>query len=84
MPYYLFKNNETGEEYTELMGISACDTFLEENPHIEKLYNGGPLLHTGSNINGRKPDDGFRDVLREIKAKHSQGYRLGKSNINTF
>jgi hypothetical protein len=37
MPTYTFRNNNTGEEWTELMGISASETFLEENPHIEKV-----------------------------------------------
>jgi len=84
MPYYLFKNTETDEEYTQLMGISECDRFLEENPHIKKLYNGGPPLHSGVGLGGGlKIDDGFNSVLKEIKKKHSGGYKLGVSTINT-
>jgi hypothetical protein len=44
-----------------------------------------PLLDpTGMSIKGvkNKPDNGFRDLLKDMKKKHSQG--LSKSAINTF
>ena len=34
MPYYNFKNNETGEEFEEFFTISGKEEFLKENPHI--------------------------------------------------
>lgn len=82
MPTYRFKNNQTGDEWEEFMGISEADKFLEENPHIERLVNGAPML-VGSAMGGKtKPDNGFRDLLKDIKKKHSQG--ISKSTVNTF
>lgn len=82
MPTYKFRNNQTGEVWEDFMGISAADKYLEENPHIERLVNGAPLL-VGSAMGGKtKPDDGFRDLLKDMKKKHSGG--LSRSTINTF
>ena len=79
MPTYRFLNNETGEEYEEFMSISALDTYLEENPNITQLVNGAPSLHSGRGMG--KPDDGFRDVLRQIKKNANKG--ITRSTINT-
>jgi hypothetical protein len=65
MPYYLFKNHTTGEEWEELMGISACDTYLEENPNIERMVNGAPML-VGGHGDRVKPDAGMNDLLGRI------------------
>ena len=82
MPFYKFLNKETQEEWTELMSISERTKFLEDNPNIEQLVNGFPLLSDPMRIGGTsvsKPSDAFRDVLREVKKRHP----LGKG-INTF
>ena len=83
MPTYLFRNKDTGEEWEEFMGISAADEFLKENPNIERLINGVPGIASGAMHGARsKPDEGFRDILREMKKKSSGGFT--KSTINTF
>lgn len=76
MPTYKFKDTKTKKTWTEFMGISEAETFLSENPHVERLVHGSPaVIRFGGN---QKPDSGFRDVLKEVKKKHR------KSNINTF
>jgi hypothetical protein len=80
MPTYKFLNNSTGEEFEDFMSISALDQFLEENPNIVQLINGAPLVHSGRGLG--KPDSGFRDLLKDMKKKHSQG--ISRSSINTF
>lgn len=83
MPFYMFKDKNTGEEWEEFMGISAADKYLEENPHIERMVNGVPGIASGvMNGNRSKPDEGFRDILREMKKKTSKG--ITQSTINTF
>ena len=80
MPTYRFLNNETGEEYEEFMKISELDEFLASNPHITQLVNGAPMIASGRGMS--KPDNGFRDLLKDMKKKHSSG--LTRSTINTF
>lgn len=80
MPTYRFINNETGEEFEDFMSISALDVYLNENPHLTQLVNGAPLIASGRGMG--KPDQGFRDLLKDMKKKHSQG--ITRSTINTF
>ena len=82
MPTYLFMNVNTGETFEEFMSITAREEYLVNNPNIIQLVNGAPALGDSVRLGLRKPDDGFRDVLREIKNKHSGG--LSTSTINTF
>lgn len=79
MPTYNFSNTQTDREFSEFMSISELKEYLEENPHIKQII-GSPAIISGRGM--QKPDDGFRDVLREIKKKHSQG--ISQSTINTF
>ncbi len=79
MPSYNFKNIVTGEEFSIHLKMSERESFLAENPDLKQV------LAITPSISGRgrgRPDDGFRDVLKEIKKKHSGGFT--KSNINTF
>jgi hypothetical protein len=80
MPTYKFLNTVTNKEHTDFMSISALEGYLRDNPHVVQLVHGSPAIVSGR---GRgKPDDSFRDVLKEIKKKNSKG--LSKSTINTF
>lgn len=80
MPTYNFLNNDTGEEYEEFMSISALDQYLKDNPNVTQLVSGAPLIHSGRGLG--KPDQGFRDLLKDMKRKHSQG--ITRSTINTY
>ncbi len=73
-------NNETGEEYEEFMFIKELDSYVESHPNVTQLVNGAPMISSGRGMG--KPDEGFRDLLREMKKKNSGGYT--KSTINTF
>lgn len=79
MPTYKFLNNETGEEFEDFMTISALDDYLKNNPHLTQLVNGAPMIHSGRGM--KKPDQGFTDLLKDMKKKHSGG--ITKSTINT-
>ena len=83
MPTYLFRDRNTDEQWEEFMGISAADKYLEANPHIERMVRGFPMMASSAmGASKTKPDEGFRDVLREIKKKSQQG--ISRSTINTF
>lgn len=80
MPTYRFLNNDTNEEFEDFMSISALEVFLAENPNITQLVNGAPMISSGRGMG--KPEQGFRDLLKDIKKKHSKG--ITRSTINTF
>jgi hypothetical protein len=74
MPSYNFRNNETGEEFTENMKWSEVDDFCKEKNCIQ-IPSGS---HIGFNSVTFKPADSFRDILKTIKKKHHN------STINTW
>ena len=82
MPTYLFLNKDTNEEYEEFMSISAREIYLAEHPNVTQLVNGAPAIGDSIRLGLKKPDDGFRDILRNVKKKHSQGFST--ANVNTF
>lgn len=79
MPTYNLLNNDTGEEFTEFMSISELDDFLVNNKHLTLMVS-APAIVSGRGKG--KPDDGFRDILKQIKKGNSKG--ISKSTINTF
>jgi hypothetical protein len=81
MPTYTFINKETGEETTEYLSISDLDKFCKKNKHLEQVI-GAPAIGDTVRLGLKKPDNAFRDHLKEIKKKHSRGFT--KSTVNTF
>ena len=82
MPTYKFLDKNSKKEWEEFMSISERTKYLEDNPHIEQLVNGAPLIADPMRIGGTsvsKPDNGFRDVLKQVKKMHPLG-----TGINTW
>ncbi len=44
MPIYKLRNNQTGEEWEELMSISEMEDKIANHPHVELLINGAPMV----------------------------------------
>ena len=82
MPYYNFRNNETGEEFEEFFTISGREEFLKDNPHIQHTPSifsmaGG----TGDRI---KNDEGWKENLSRIAEAHPRSNladRYGKKSV---
>lgn len=79
MPTYNFRNKETGEVFEKFMSISARETFLQENPNVETMISGTPMIVDPVRIGVRKVDSGFKEVLQKIHSR-TPGSRLNKTN----
>ena len=77
MPTYKFKNLITCVEYEQFMSIAEMEVYTQ-NPNI-KLLPSMPAIVAGID---RKPDNGFRDILKNIKKESERG--ISRSTINTF
>lgn len=68
MPYYNFKNKETGEEFEEFFTISGREEYLKDNPHIQQT----PSLFsmTGGTGDRIKNDSGWTENLQRIAEAH--------------
>jgi hypothetical protein len=79
MPTYNFRNKETGEEFEKFMGISARDVYLQENPQLESLVAGAPMVCDPVRVGVRKKDAGFTEVLQKIHSR-APGSQLKQNN----
>lgn len=80
MPNYSFRNVITGTEFELSMSMSDKDKYLEENKDtIIQIITKAPSFGDTVSLGIKKPDQGFRDVLREIKKAHPRG-----GGVNTF
>lgn len=77
MPEYLFLDKNTKVEELIWMTISERTEYLAANPHIEQLVHGAPRFMDTVKLGRTKPDEGFKDLLKQIK-KNNVG-----SNIET-
>lgn len=44
MPIYKLRNEQSGEEWEELMSISEMEQKLADHPHVTLLINGAPMV----------------------------------------
>ena len=79
MANYTFLNNNTGEQFDISMAISELDQYKVDNPHLEQLIIRAPAIADPTRLGLRKPDAGFRDVLKRVKKASGK-----ESKINTF
>lgn len=82
MPRYTFKDLNTGDEFTTVMTMAEREEYVKANPHIQQQLISAPSLGDSIRLGLKKPDNGFRDRLKEIKKHHSKGFT--RSTINTF
>lgn len=80
MPNYSFRNIIDGTEYDLDMTMSEREQYLKDNKDtVIQIIARAPSLGDSVKLGIRKPDQGFRDVLREIKKAHPRG-----GGVNTF
>lgn len=78
MPIYSIRDTKTDEVFEVSLKFSELELYLLENPHLQQVFNKFPGIGDSIRLGVRKPDDGFRDVLRNVRHHHK------KDNINTF
>ena len=83
MPTYNFRNINTSEEFEVSMKIADLDAYKEAHPELQQFLTRPPALGDSVRLGLRKPDDGFRDVLKNVK-DHHKGSRTIPNKINTW
>jgi uncharacterized protein YneF (UPF0154 family) len=79
MPTYKFRDKDTGVEFEQFMSISGREKYLKENPNLEQMINGVPMLVDPVRVGVRRSDAGFKEVLHKIHEK-TPGSDLKKMN----
>jgi hypothetical protein len=78
MANYTFYNEKTKKEFDISMPISELDSYKENNPHLKQLIVSAPRIVDPTRLGLKKPDAGFRDVLKKVKKAHRG------STVNTW
>ena len=78
MANYTFIDTKTNKEFDISMPISEYDAYVENNPHLQQVLS-APAIADPTRLSLRKPDSGFRDVLKKIKRGSGR-----KNTINTW
>lgn len=64
MPTYTFEDRKTGKAETLVLTLAQREQYLKDNPDKCQIITSPNGFIAG---HANKPDDGFRDMLREIK-----------------
>jgi hypothetical protein len=78
MANYTFYDKNTNEEFIVSMPMNELDSFKLKNPHLEQQPT-VPNIADPTRLGLKKPDAGFRDVLKKIKKASGK-----RSTINTW
>lgn len=78
MPIYSIMNKDTDEVFEVNMKFTELEHYLEDNPNLTQVFNKFPGLGDSTRLGLRRPDDGFRDVLKTVSGHHI------KNTINTW
>lgn len=78
MPIYSVMNTNTEEVFEVNMKFTEFEQYLKDNTHFKQVFTKFPSIGDPVRLGRRKPDDGFRDVLRNVQHHHK------KDSINTF
>jgi hypothetical protein len=68
LPLYDFIDTNTGEEFSELMSMSAREDYLKSNPHVQQVHLGAPAMVSGTGT--FKNDNGWKENLSRIAEAH--------------
>jgi hypothetical protein len=71
-------DSDTEEVFEVNMKFAELEDYFKQNPNHKQVFNKFPGLGDSIRLGIRKPDDGFRDALREVKHHHK------RNSINTF
>lgn len=78
MPSYTFESKTTGEQHTVVLSFAERDEYEKNHPDLFQVISRSPLIDP-TKLGLKKPDDGFREVLRRIQSNHPLS-----NGINSF
>jgi hypothetical protein len=78
MPIYSVKDTNTEDVFDVNMKFTDFEQYLNDNPNITQVFTKFPALGDSVRLGKRKPDNGFRDVLKTVSENHK------KNIINTW
>ena len=70
MPIYKFRDTVKDEIFEVTLRISDYESYMVNNPHVDRYFDVGDVPATVSGVGGIKTDSGFKEVLSKISDAH--------------
>ena len=70
MPIYKFRDTVKDEIFEVTLRISDYESFMVNNPHVDRYFGVDDVPATVSGVGGIKTDSGFKEVLSKISDAH--------------
>jgi hypothetical protein len=70
MPIYKFRDTVKDEIFEVTLRISDYESFMVNNPTVERYFDIDDVPATVSGVGGIKTDSGFKEVLSKISDAH--------------
>jgi hypothetical protein len=72
MPIYSVINTTTEEVFDVNMKFTEFEQYLKDNSQYKQIFTKFPALGDPVRLGMRRPDDGFRDVLKTVSGHHKK------------
>ncbi len=76
MPTYTFRDDTTGDEWTEMLTMSEREAFLTENPHVTQVPKAMNIV--AGVMGGLRSDKGWQENLSRISEAHPMSNLAGE------
>ena len=72
MPIYSVMNTTTEEVFEVNMKFTEFEQYLKDNTNFKQVFTRFPAVGDPIRMGVRKPDDSFRDVLKNVGHHHKK------------
>ena len=72
MPIYSAMDINTKEVFEVNMKFAEFEQYLKDNDDIKQVFTKFPAVGDSIRLGVRRPDDGFKDVLKTVKSHHKK------------
>lgn len=80
MPLYDFRNKDTGEIFEKNIRLADYDSYLKDNPNIERYFANANRLMDEFSLGRKKPDGRWFDKLEKIK-EANPGHKMNETRF---
>jgi hypothetical protein len=83
MAKYTFLNTLSNDVEEHIVRISDYDSFMKDNPHLQRYFDSSDVLNIVGGVGGIKTDSGFKEVLSKVAEAHPNSQLANKTVSRT-
>jgi hypothetical protein len=83
MAKYTFLNTLSNNVEEHIVRISDYDSFIKDNPHLQRYFDPSDTLNIIGGVGGIKTDSGFKEVISKVAEAHPSSQLANKTVTRT-